>query len=156
MAWKVWANPILTADLAAGVSQKVRFNSNVVLRACRIWLIFYNNPALTDLTMKIYSNDGGVPRKLLHSSTTTLTKSQIITLENGVKEVYFDFNYPSFDGDDFYHFVLTGSGYTGTASSHIAWRVGWPDPVYLTNFTPNLANCGTAPLAIYFIGSSLT
>jgi hypothetical protein len=156
MAWDVWGIPISTSDMTAGVSQKVKFNSNIVLKACRIWLVFYNNPSLTSLTMKIYSDDNGTARKLLHSSTTTLTKAQIITLANGVKEVYFDFNYPAFDADDYYHFVLTGSGYTGTDSSHIAWRQAWPDPVYTTNWTPTWTNISTAPKTIYFIGSDLS
>lgn len=154
--WKVWGNPILTADMTAGVSQKVKFNTNLVLRACRIWLIFYNEPALTNLTMKIYSDDGGTARKLLHTSTNTPTKASMITLANGVREIYFDFNYPTFDADDYYHFVLTGSGYTGTDSTHIAWRHGWPDPVYTSGWTPSLTNINTSPYAIYFIGSSLT
>lgn len=155
MGWRVWGQPISTSDGTAGVSQKVKFNTNLVLRACRIWLIFYNNPTLTSVTMKIYSDDGGTPKKLLHSSTTTLTKSEIITLSNGVKEIYFEFDYPAFDGDDYYHFVLFANGYTGTDSSHIAWRQGWPDPVYMTNYTPSLVNLGVAPRTIYFIGSEL-
>lgn len=156
MAWTVWGDPITTAALTAGVSQKVKFNTNLVLKACRIWLIFYNNPALTSLTMKIYSDDGGSPKKLLHTSTNSPTKAQIITLENGVKELYFDFNYPVFDADDHYHFVLFGSGYTGTDSSHIAWRQAWPDPVYDTNWTPTWVNINQSPYSIYFIGSDLS
>jgi hypothetical protein len=155
MAWRVYGEQIGTASLTSGVSQRVQFNSNIVLRACRIWLIFYNNPALTNLTMKIYSDDRGVARKLLHSSTTTLTKAQIITLANGIKEIYFEFDYPAFDADDIYHFVLTGTGYTGTDSTHIAWKHAWPDPVYTTGWTPSLMNLEVAPKAIYFIGSSL-
>jgi hypothetical protein len=156
MSWAVWGKPITTAALSAGVSQKVTFNSNLVLKACRIWLVFYNDPALTSLSMKIYSDDNGSPKKLLHTSTNSPTKAQIITLENGVKEIYFDFNYPVFDADDSYHFVLTGSGYTGTDATHIAWRQAWPDPVYDTNWTPTWVNVNQAPYSIYFIGSDLT
>lgn len=156
MAWRVWGEPITTSEATSGVSQKVKFNTNLVLRACRVWLIFYNDPALTSATMKIYSNDSsGNPKKLLHTSTTTLTKAQMITLENGVKEVYFEFDYPTFDADDSYHFVLFLTGYTGNDSTHVAWRQAWPDPVYTTNWTPDLINLSVAPYTIYFIGSEL-
>lgn len=155
MAWTVFGSPITTAQGSSGTFQKVKFNSNIVLRACRIWLVFYNNPTLTSISMKIYSNSGGSQGKLLHTATNTWSKSQIITENNGVREIYFDWNYPSFDADDEYHFGLFLSGYTGNNSTHVAWRSAWPDPVYGTNFTPTRVNINSAPYTIYFIGSDL-
>lgn len=155
--WKVYADTVSTADaVGTTMSQKVDFNKNIILRACRIWIICYGNPNFTSLTMKIYSNDGGSPKKLLHTSTNSPTKAEVITLDNGVKEIYFNFNYPVFDADDSYHFVLQAAGYTYSDASHFSWKKAWPDPVYTTNWTPTSINLLTAPRAIYFIGSELT
>lgn len=151
--WKVYGNPILTADASAGVSQRVKFNSDVILKACRVWLIVYNNPSFTSMNMKIYSDRGGSPQKLLYTSTNSLTKAQIVTLANGIKEVYFEFDPQHFDGSDYYHFVLFGTGYTGTSSAHLAWKKAWPDPVHNANYTASVENLGIAPYAIYFIGA---
>ena len=109
MGWKVWGEPLQTADLSGNlrVFQNVIPNRNIILRAVRIWIIFYNNPTITSLSMDIYSVDpDGNPKELLHSATNSLTKAEMITDTNGVKEVFFEFNYPVLKSNDTYAFVL--------------------------------------------------
>lgn len=157
MGWRVFGEPFATADLASGlrVFQPVIFNKNIVLKACRAWFIVYNNPTFTDLSMAIYSNSAGAPKKLLHTSTNAITKATMCTLTNGVKEVYFEFNYPVFNSTDTYHFVPRATGYTGSDSSHLAWRAGFPDPVYRTNVDSSYTKLGVSPYCLYFIGDDL-
>jgi len=160
MAWEVWGNPYLTGELSNTTRhQPVIFHDDIVLRACRTWVVIYNNPVFTNLQMKIYSSElvGGsqVPKKLLHTSSNSPTKAEIITLSNGVKEIYFDFDFPVFSANDTYHFVLSGTGYTGTTDSHIAWQKAFPDPVNRTGLTLSANDIGIAPFQLYFIGSEL-
>jgi hypothetical protein len=158
MGWRVFGERLATADLSPNfrVFQPVVFNKRVILRACRTWFINYNDAAFTNITMKIYSNSpSDAPDVLIHSSTTTLTKAQIFTLANGVREVYFEFNNPVFTSTDTFHFVPVATGYTGTDSTHLAWKRGWPDPVYRTGISFTYPKLGTAPYDLYFIGSEL-
>jgi len=157
MGWRVWGEQLTTADFSGTprVYQAVKFNSDIILRACRTWIIFYNDPAITSVQMRIYSNNGGVPGKLIHTSTNTLTKAECITLQNGVKEVYFDFNFPVFKAEDTYHFVLWGNGYTGDSTSHVAWMRGFPDPVHTAGISAGYQYLLRYPFQIYFIGSEL-
>jgi hypothetical protein len=46
------------------------------------------------------------------------------------KEIYFEFNYVPLQKDTTYHLVLNCDNYTYTDGAHMAWRKGWPDPVY--------------------------
>lgn len=156
MAWRVFGEWYSTAAMSdTSISQPVIFNDNLVLRSCRIWIIAYNDPSFTSLSMKIYSDNSGSPKKLLHTSTNSPTKAEIITSTNGIKEIYFEFNYPVFKSTDTYQFVLNATGYTGTSSSHLAWRKAWPDPVYRTNVTSTYPKLGVAPYAITFVGADL-
>lgn len=162
MGWKVWGETLLTADINVTpnkrVFQCVKVSRNEILRAMRTWLIVYNNPAFTDLTMQVYSNDvagGNVPGALLFTSTTTHLKAEIHTLANAVKGVHFSFADKSLKAGDTYHFIPKATGYTGTASAHLAWRKGWPDPVYRTNVDSGYSKLLVAPYMIGFFGADL-
>ena len=155
MGWKVYGERLETADLTGTrVNQSYQPNKNLVIRGCRIWIIVNNNPPFTDLNMKIYSNDNGDPGKLLHTSTNVQTKAALITLANGVIETFFDFADVPMHSNDTYRFVLNGTGYTGTDSSHLAWRRGWPNPVYRPSGF-GFSDLVTAPLTLYTIGAEL-
>jgi hypothetical protein len=167
MGWKVWgdsfhADQVVLANIQNYPNnikyQPVIFGRDIVLKAIRTWVIFYNNPPLTSISMKIYSNltsPVNRPGKLLATSSNALTKSQIITLENGVKEIYFEFNEPVFKALETYNLTLILPGYTGDGSSHISWLKGFPDPVYKTGYTPSIENMIYAPYQSCFIGASL-
>lgn len=154
--WRVFGDDFSTAAMTdKSMFQKVTFDRNYIIKGVRTWLIFYNDPTITSVNMKIYSDEGGSPRKLLATSTNTLTKAQMITLENGVKEIYFDFDNFPVKQDNNYHFVINGVGYTGSASSHVAWMKGFPDPVLTQTPAVSYANLLTCGYQIYFIGSVL-
>ena len=156
MGWKVQGGWFPTAELDGTtlVGQKIRFNKDIVLRGVRPQFIFYGNPAFTTLGLRIYSDRSGVPGKLLHSSST-LTKAEIITLNNGVKEPFFSFDLPTFKSSTWFHIVPIATGYTGTSSSHIAWRKAWPDPIYRTGLTETYTNWTSHPYMLHIIGAEL-
>lgn len=156
MGWKVQGAWYSTAELDGTTlsGQKIRFNKNLILRGVRPQLIFYNNPVFTDIRFRLYSDRAGVPGKLLHTSAVK-TKAEILTLANGVKEPYFEFALPTFKSTDWFHLVPIATGYTGTASSHIAWRKAWPDPIYRTGLTTTFTSWPTDPYMLHIIGAEL-
>jgi hypothetical protein len=156
MPWKVYCDTYTTSAFSNGEKTiRARFNKNVILKACRTWVVFVNEPVVTDFKMEIWTDNNNSKGIKLYDSLNTLTKSEIITLENGVKEIYFEFDDLPFDGDIYYHFVLTGSGASFSDTSLVAWMKGWPDPVYREGLTINYENLLIAPYTIYFIGAEL-
>lgn len=136
MAMRVWGQRWESGELSTtDLSQRIIFNNNIALKAIRTQIIVYNDPTFTDLNMKIYSDRNGSPQKLLATSTNSLTKAEIHTQANALKEIYFEFDNVSFNGFDTYHLVINGTGYSPTGAAHLAWRKGFVDPVYTLNLT---------------------
>lgn len=160
MGWAVYGDNFETADLT-GTSkfQSVTFGQDIILRAIRTWIIVYNNPSFTYLNMKIYSNDASsgsnTPKKLLATSTNTQLKADIHTEANAIKEIWFEFDYPVFNGADIFNIVINGVGYTYDVNSHLAWMKGFPNPVYSSGYTPSMLTIPYAPYEGYFIGAAL-
>jgi len=128
------------------VKQSMTFDTAVILKAVRIWLIFYNDPTFTSLNMKIYSES----LALLHTSTNSQVKADLLTDDYGVKETYFEFANVNLAKDTPYYFVLNASGYTGASeSTHIAWRNTYPDQYYPVTPALDGLNLDVYPLTIY-------
>jgi hypothetical protein len=160
MAWLVYGDDFSTSEMTNTAKfQPVTFGQDTVLVGIRTWIIIYNDPPFTSLNMKIYSNDAtsgqNTPKKLLATSTNVQLKSAIHTLANGVKEIWFDFDYPVYNGADVFNLVINGVGYTGSVSSHIAWMKAFPNPVYSSGYTPSMLTIPYAPYEGYFIGATL-
>lgn len=158
MGWRVFGERFETADFSGSprVYQKITFNSDIVLLAIRTSFIVYNDPTFTALSLKIYSNNAGAPGKLLHTSTNTVSKTSLCTLENGVKECYFEFtNKPMFKGLDSYILVPACTGYTGDEDEHLAWMRAFPDGVYDTNVDQTFENLCLRPFQLTVIGAEV-
>lgn len=152
--WKVWADYYENAEFTSGSKTvRTRFNSNIVLEGARVWIVLFNNPTFTNISMDIHGDESNSKGKLLATSTNTLSKSQIITLENGVKEIYFSFDKFPIDGEKWYHFSLRGAGPAFNETTHLAWLKGWPDPVYRKNLSITFEKLLVFPYTIYFIGA---
>lgn len=167
MAWKVFGERY---DSLSGTdaSQKFSVTDGTFIRGSQEWLIFYNSPTFTQLSMHIYTDRGGSPGSSIKTSSKTWTTAEIIAaatqletgaaftdLRYGVVKLYWDWDdFPLRGGAD-YHFVLQATGYTGTASSHIAWRKGWPDPVYTEGVTTTIISQAKDPKSAGIIGSSV-
>lgn len=168
MSWSVWGeryNDLSGTD----ASEKFSPTDDFFLRGSQDWIIFYNDPTFTQLSMNIYSDRDGSPGALLKTSSKTWTEAEIIAagvqldtgaaftdLRNGVVKLYWDWDdFPLRGGAD-YHLVLQATGYTGTASSHIAWRKGWPDPVYIDGPETSIISHAKDPKMLAgFIGSKV-
>lgn len=130
--WSIWADPFLTSEM----SDKSKFitfgtDENCVLRAAKTWLVFNDVGTFSDLTMKLYASRNGAPAGLIATSLSSWDKSDLLsTYDSGAKEIYFEFPYIPLQKNTTYHLVLNCTGYTYSDSNHMAWRKGWPDPVY--------------------------
>lgn len=157
MTWTVWGQRFDTADFPGTTYfQKFKVQSDLYALAVRTWVIAYNNPTFTSISGLIYSDRNGSPGKLLFTSSNQITKAEMITQANGVKEIYFEFapneGIPLRAGD-YFHLVLSVSGYTGDASSHLAWRKAYPDPVYSTGLPTTPEKIGIFPYAVTIEGA---
>lgn len=155
MAWRVFGERFETSDFTAPyrVYQPIKFASltskNVRVKAIRTWFIVYNNPTFTSISLKIYSSRSGTPGSLLYTSSNSITKSQLITEDNGPKECFFEFDQPfAVDGNKQYVIVPVLTGYTGDDTSHVAWRRAFPDVVYDDNLTLTYVKLGVAPFLV--------
>lgn len=155
MALRVWGEPLLTADATGNrVFSPFIPAKNVILRAIRFRVIFNNDPTLTSIAGRIHANDNGSVGPKIADSTDSRTKLELITQGNGVVESYLTFNDLPLRSGDTYYVLLTLNGYTGTASSHVAWEKAWPDPVLVPpghDFNSLLTN----PRYVYFITAEL-
>lgn len=132
--WRNVVKPIATADVASiGVYQRFRHpTKNMVVHGVHIGMALYNDPAFTDIRMKIYADRNGSPGKLLATSTTVYTKAEVLLVEDhALKFAGFLFE-PALTlrANQWYHLVLEPSGYTGNDSTFLAWRHSYPDCQY--------------------------
>lgn len=153
MSWTVWANQFDSGELSTPtLYQLVSMNEAKVIRAVRTWVIITDDAVFNTLYMELWSAKNGTPLAKLATSDSR-TKSEIITLENGVKEVWFEFDDVTLGTSIDYAFVLQGTGYVPTTDGRISWMKAFPDPVYSTGYTPLFENLPTAPYQMYFIGA---
>lgn len=156
MGWRVWGDDFKSDDFSnPNKFQTFRPNKDIILENVRTWFIFINDPIFTDINLKIYSNEvrngDNTPVELIATSISK-PKSELITLENGVKETGFEFANPISLGENtWYNVVINGSGYLPTDTSYICWMKAFPDPVYTNNFTPSFEVLGKAPYQMYII-----
>lgn len=154
--WTQYGSPLST-DEAQNRSRYLRFKpaeNNLVLLAMRTWVILYNPPSFTNLRAKLYSDRNGLPSGLIATSSNAWTKAEMLTTYNyGTKEIYFEFDPKiTLHKNVYYHFVLNCDNYTYSDESHIAWRIGWPDPIYGTATSNNLLY---SPYIFSLIGADL-
>lgn len=154
--WRVWGEKYYTADATGTrIYQPIVFPRNTILLATRAWMVFYNNPTFTNISMLVYSDDNGAPGQLIQTATTTWNKADLYTEDNAVKEMYFEWDYPTFKAGDTFHFVINFGGYTYSESSHVAWKKTFPDPPYKLNLTLDYESLLTYPYDITFVGDQL-
>jgi hypothetical protein len=152
--WTVYADSYSTnADFSNGVkSVRTKFGTGTILTVVRTWIVLYNNPTFSSLTMKIYSDKNGSKDKLLYSSTNSFNKADIFTKQNGVAEIYFNFDKIPLDSYNWYHFSLSGTSSDFADDKHLAWKSSYPFPVYTTGIT-GATNLTEYPYLISFVGA---
>jgi len=168
MTWKVFGERYDTLA-ALEATQDFTFDDDLFLRGSQDWFVFFSSPTFTTLSMNIYSDRNGSPGAIVKTSSKTWTKAEIIAegtqletgaaftdLRNGVIKLYWDWDDFPLKGGTKYHMVFNATGYTGDENSHIAWRKGWPDPVYTEGFTTTIISAAKDPRMIAgFVGSDI-
>lgn len=126
-----------------------------ILRGLRHWIVLLNNPTVSTLRCSIYANNSttNLPSTKIADASNTWEKSDLLTQTHGFFEIYFDFNFVPLQADTRYHVVFTADSYTYSISSHVAYRVAYPDPVYSGGLTIAPEKLDVFPLALYFIGA---
>lgn len=156
-AWTVFGDTYETdSDFSNGTkSVRAKMNKKILLRFVRTWIVVYNDAPFTDITMKIYHDTASTELQgdLLYSSTTTLTKAEIVTLENGIKEIYFEFDDVELDENNYYHFTLSGSSSGFTVDTTVAWKTSFPRPVYDDGFSQSFRALPGFPYTLSLIGA---
>lgn len=157
MAWTVYGTPLMTADATAATYYQriVPTDFDVILTAVRTYIVVLNNPTYTSLNMKLYSNASGVPRSIIATSTNSQLKADISTLDNAIKEIYFEFDSVVLKKNTVYHLVLNAAGYTGDDSSHVAWKQSFPDPAYQSNVDMSFEGLVVSPYDVTLYGAKL-
>lgn len=121
-------------------------NDTFEVKVIRTQLIFFNNPVFDSVRMDILDENLD---EVLFSSQEQL-KANIITLGNGVKDIYFEFENCVFRENEKYNISLYLTNYTGTAASHISWAKGitlaYPPSGY------DKTQIGTMPYTLGIIG----
>jgi hypothetical protein len=155
MAWYMLTKQILTADnssTAPGVFQQFRLGtaeSPALLRGLSCGIVLYNDPAFTSLTMELWSDRTNAPGKLIATSSTSYAKAVLLTTNNhGVRFLGFTFGRIPLRPGSYYHAAIRLSGYTGTDSSYVGWRVSYPDLEYSTGITQEKTKAGIYPLQL--------
>jgi hypothetical protein len=156
--WKVWADSFSTSEITLYQKQQtVIFNSNVILRYAKTWVVVSDAPDFTNLKMRIYAvNENSERGAILHTSSNTFQLSDILTAEDhGCKELYFEFPDISLSGVQPYYFALGADTASFTDESLLAWKKGFPDPVHAENVTTTFVSAARNPYDLYFIGAKL-
>jgi hypothetical protein len=166
MSWKIFAERLDTSDLsvqdeamgdAPGHTQKCLITDNMVLKAVRTWVVFFNAPVFSSLELRIYPNDvsyyGSPPLlKRIYTSSNSWTLPEIATEDYAAKELYFEFDQAvNLIGGETYKFAIWANDYTGDATSHIAWVRATNDCAY-SGYVEDSVNNNTAPFKLALIG----
>lgn len=157
MNWRMLGKPIATAEMnAKTVFQTVKIPAltNMLIRGVTAGLIFYNDPAFTSLHLNMYDDDAGSPGLLLAQSNA-LVKAELLADLHAYKVVGFTFDDVAVKAGNQVHFALGAVGYTGDASSHIAWRNSYPDPQFVAGLTLDAAHADNHPFEVCLVGTEI-
>ncbi len=99
--------------------------------------------------MEIWSDNAGVPGKLVRTSLNSHLKAVVLPQDS---HSYFQLGFEFVDlpvraGAKF-HAVLRFAGYTGDADHFIGWRHSFPDPQYREGVTFQWEKMGKFPLEL--------
>lgn len=152
--------PLMTADMSGIPTVSQKFNSEALssdylLKAVTLGVIFYNDPAFTNVYVELWSDRSGSPQKLI-STSDTFSKAECLVVENhAFRTLGFSFDGIPLRAQTPYHIVLRASGYTGTDASHIAVKLSYPDPQYGSLITKNAAKGAQHPFDFSIVSAAI-
>lgn len=162
MGWRMLGKPIETAEMSASpptVAQKFTLSAaepNQLLKSIAVGIIAHD-PSFTALTLELWSDQGGSPSKLIATSTSSKVRSDLLPTADdyGVCFSGFEFAGVPLKSGASYWIALRATGYAYTSSSHLAWRLSYPDPQYRTGLTLNATKSPNHPFEFGLITADL-
>lgn len=163
MTWRVIAKPLSTAEMTVAalptVAQAFTLDSTKPHKLLKevVAGVINHNPSFTTMVMELWSDNAGAPCQLIATSTNSKARVNLLpTADNfGLSFAYFYFNKIHLRAGVTYWLALKATGYTYSASNHIAWRHAYPDPQYRTGLTLNAAKGAKTPLEFSVITADL-
>ncbi|WP_374029775.1 hypothetical protein [Bdellovibrio bacteriovorus] len=151
---QVYADPLLSPD-TTDVFQILKCKKDVYLRGVRARLVVYNDPDFSGLKCSLRTVKNGMPASVRAISSNTLSKAEITTTGNGLREVYFEFELPYgfriLENEEI-AICIEVQDYIPAADSYLAFVRAWPRPVYIPSFDPTPFNQNQAPFYLGVIG----
>lgn len=161
MGWRVIGKPLLTADMSGIPTITQKFNSesgssDYLLKSVVLGVLFYNDPAFTNIYVEIWSDRSGSAQKLIATSNSIHKSECLVTEIHGYRMIGFSFDSAiPMRAQTPYHVALRASGYTGTNASHIAVRLSYPDPQYGELITQDAASGARHPFDMNIISADM-
>ena len=161
MSWRMIGKPLMTSDMSGIPTATQKFNSEALssdylLKAVTLGVIFYNDPAFTNISVELWSDRSGSAQKLIATSDT-FSKAECLVVQSHAFRT-FGFSFSSaipLRAQTAYHIFLRSSGYTGTDSSHIAVKLSYPDPQYGSLITKNAAKGAQHPFDFSIVSADI-
>ena len=153
--------PLMTADMSGIPTATQKFNSEALtedylLKGITLGVIFYNDPAFTNISVEIWSDRSGSAQKLIATSHTFSKAECLVVEDHAFRTLGFSFDSAiPLRAQTAYHIFLRASGYTGTDSSHIAVKLAYPDPQYGSLITKNAAKGAQHPFDFCITSSDI-
>ena len=161
--WNMIGRPIATADNDSTIPtiyQRFRLPAagpTFMVQGVGLGVILHA-AAFTDLSVEIWNDVAGVPTTKIATSLTAWTKAAIdaqFPLDYKFLYAGFQFSPLLLRAGVYYNLAVRLTGYTGDATSHVAWRQSYPDCQYPSalGFTVQAIDAAVMPLECNFFGS---
>lgn len=158
--WDHIGKPISTADAVAATPnfwQRFRVTQgfrNQLLKEAIVGLMFYNQPVFGRVKLQVWSDNNGAPGRLLAESDS-FSQAECNVDPFVYRIMCFTFTPLAIKKNGYYFLTVVPTGYTGDATSHIAWRQAFPNPANPTGITLTLEYGIKYPYDVVFTSSDL-
>lgn len=157
------AKPISTAEMSSvvpAIYQRFKIpttKTNCLLNGIGVAMVLYA-AAYDEISLELWSDRDGLPGAKIADSSSVWTKDQIdaqFPLAYSFLYAGFEFAKVPLKKGAFYHVAIRATGYTGDATSFIAWCHAYPDTQYPDGllFTVETIKAGIMPLVASIFAS---
>lgn len=161
MGWRMIGKPIMTSEMSGIPTVTQKFNSmsgtnDYLLKSVICGIIFYNDPAFTDIYLEIWSDRSGAAQKLIATSNSIPKSECLLVEDHAFRQIGFSFDSAiPLRAQTPYHLAIRASGYTGTNASHVAARLSYPDPQYGNIITKDATQAATHPFDFVLVSADM-
>jgi hypothetical protein len=161
MSWRMIGKPISTAEMSGipTVTQKfysMPLTNDYLLKSVIMGIIFYNDPAFTNVYVEIWSDRSGAAQKLIATSNVIPKSECLVVEDHAFRQIGFSFDSAiPLRAQTPYHLAIRASGYTGNDASHIAARISYPDPQYGNIIQKDATQAATHPFDFVLVSADI-